>query len=423
MSDLSVPARIPAGAIPQQREPAAPRVARRFVLGYAAAYTGTIMMMFSPLVVTLALKLDRLAGDQAPQRLALVAGVGSAVAMVGNPLFGRLSDRTVSRHGMRRPWMVVGLAGGTAGTTLVAVAPDVRLVLLGWAVAQLFFNAVLASMIAVLPDQVPAGQRGSVSGVLGVCLPVASVAGTFLVRLFSPHVVPMFLAPCVVGGGLLLWFARGLDDRRLAAAPPWSWRELAGTFSIRPASSRDFLWAFSSRFLFVLAMAFLTSYEAFYVLDHLGTRRGDVADRVFAATVLQSAFVIVASLLGGRLSDRLRRRKAFVVAASGVFGVAMLWLAANTALTGFYAALALSGVGLGLYTAVDLALVVDVLPDPDTTGKDLGVFNIAGALPYSLAPSLAPAVLSVGGYAGLYGLAGACGLLGAAAVLPVRGVD
>jgi len=422
MSDLSAPARIPAGVIPQQREPAPPRVGRRFVLRYAAAYTGMVMMLISPLVVTLALKLEALDGDRAPQRLALVAGIGAAVAMVGNPLFGRLSDRTVSRYGMRRPWMVVGLVGGTTGTVVVAVAPDLSLVVLGWALAQLFFNAVLASMLAVLPDQVPADQRGSVSGVLGVCLPLASVAGTFLVRLFNPHLVPMFLAPCVVGGGLLLWFARGLDDRRLAAAPPWSWHELASTFYVRPASSRDFLWAFSSRFLFVLAMAFLTSYEAFYVLDHLGTPKDDVAGRVFVATVVQSVFVVAASLLGGRLSDRLRRRKPFVVAASCVFGLAMLWLAVNSALSGFYAALALSGLGLGLYTSVDLALVVDVLPDPATAAKDLGVFNIAGALPYSLAPALAAACLSVGGYAALYGVAGACGLLGAVAIVPVRGV-
>jgi hypothetical protein len=56
--------------------------------------------------------------------------------------------------------------------------------------------------------------------------------------------------------------------------------------------------------------------------------------------------------------------------------------------------------------------------------KDLGVFNIAGALPFALAPALAPAILAVGGgsYGVLYTVAGLCAIIGAAAILPVRRV-
>ena len=74
----------------------------------------------------------------------------------------------------------------------------------------------------------------------------------------------------------------------------------------------------------------------------------------------------------------------------------MFVVAASTAFNGFLAGMALSGLGLGLYVAVDLALVVDVLPDPDHVAKDLGLFNIAGALPFSLAPVIAPFILAFG---------------------------
>jgi hypothetical protein len=70
----------------------------------------------------------------------------------------------------------------------------------GGHIAQLFFNALLATMVAVLPDQVPSVQRGLISGVLGVCTPIASVCGTFLVRLFAGSLLAMFLAPCAIGG-------------------------------------------------------------------------------------------------------------------------------------------------------------------------------------------------------------------------------
>lgn len=154
----------------------ASRVGWRFVVGYCAAYTSAIVMLIAPLLVTLALKVDALVGDdRAPTSLGLVAGAGGLVAMVANPLFGRLSDRTTSRYGMRRPWMFVGVVGGTIGTLTVAWAPSIGFVLLGWCVAQAFLNGVLASLLAVLPDQVPPPQRGVVSGALGVCLPIASV--------------------------------------------------------------------------------------------------------------------------------------------------------------------------------------------------------------------------------------------------------
>ena len=228
----------PAAAVPWARsEPA--EVGRTFLTLYALSYFGTCLLLIAPLAVTLALKVNDLVGTaSAPRSLAVVVGSGSLVALVGSPLCGRLSDRTSSRLGMRRPWMVGGLVGGTVAVGLVAVAPNLGLVVLGWCVAQLFFNAVLAVHMAVLPDQVPAAQRGVVAGVLGVCLPVASIGATFIVKVFSGHQVAMFLLPCAVGGLFILVFAVMLHDRHLlpATAPHWTVREVAGTFYFQPAS-------------------------------------------------------------------------------------------------------------------------------------------------------------------------------------------
>jgi MFS family permease len=196
--------------------PAAQPVGWGFISLYTLAYMGTSLLFLAPLLVTLALKVESLVGiKQAPSSLALVAGTGALVAMVGNPFFGRMSDRTASRLGMRRPWMVTGLMGGSLGIGIVAFAPSIPVVLVGWCIAQLCFNALLASMVAVVPDQVPSVQRGQVSGVLGVCTPIGSVCGTFLVKLFAGSLLAMFLAPCAIGGFFVLLFAITLNDRRL----------------------------------------------------------------------------------------------------------------------------------------------------------------------------------------------------------------
>jgi hypothetical protein len=152
----------------QAGSPAARRVGWGFISLYTLAYLGTVLVLLAPLLVTLALKINSLVGiHQAPASLALVTGTGALVAMLGNPFFGKMSDRTSSQLGMRRPWMIIGLVCGCLGILTVALAPNIPIVLIGWALAQLSFNALLAAMVAVLPDQVPAAQRGLVSGILG----------------------------------------------------------------------------------------------------------------------------------------------------------------------------------------------------------------------------------------------------------------
>jgi len=419
---------------PASQEPASPNVGSAaptvpvswgFISLYTLSYAGGALVFIAPLLVTLALKVDNLVGlDRAPRDLALVTGVASLLAIVGNPFFGRLSDRTTARIGMRRPWMLIGLTGGTLGILAVALAPTIPVVLAGWCIAQLFFNALLAAQVAVLPDQVPATQRGTVSGILGVCLPLASVTGTYLVQTFDGHELAMFAAPCVVGGFFVVVFAARLHDRRLdqAEKPPWSLRELAGSFYVDPRRNPNFAWVFASRFLIVMAYAFLTTYQAYYLIQQLGSSKDDVPHQIYLGTLAQSAALVTASLIAGKLSDRTGHRKAFVAAGGTLYAAAMLVVAGAHDLDGYLLGMTIGGLGFGIYLAVDLALVVEVLPDTRSAAKDLGVLNIAGALPFALAPAVTPAILAIGGagYASLFMVAGVCALLGATAVLPIK---
>src|SRR6195952_5779739 len=107
MPDVSVPV-----------SPARPmeRVSWDFIVLYVAAYMGAILLFLAPLLVSLSLKVNSLVGiKHAPNSLALVAGTGALLALFANPFFGKLSDRTSSRFGMRRPWLLRGPGGGSVG--------------------------------------------------------------------------------------------------------------------------------------------------------------------------------------------------------------------------------------------------------------------------------------------------------------------
>ncbi|MCU1509006.1 MAG: major facilitator superfamily 1 [Glaciihabitans sp.] len=401
-----------------------PAASRRFVLLYTLAFLSTTLLFLAPLLGTLALKINALVGLQlAPSSLALVAGVGAFLAMFANPFFGMLSDRTSLRLGRRRTWMLIGLVGGSSGVLVVALAPTIPAVLLGWCIAQVGFNALLAAMAAVLPDQVPPSQRGMVAGILGVCVPVASVAAAGLVNLFGGNQFAMFMAPCGIAGVFIILFALTIKDSRPAASERWSISGVARGFYVNPRTHPDFGWVFVSRFLLVLAYSFLTTFLAYYLIAQLRSAERDVPGQILLGTLVQSAVVVVASVSGGKLSDRTRRRKVFVVTASVLYGIGMFALALAGDVTAYLIAMGIAGLGFGLYLAVDLALVVDVLPKNDRAATHLGILNMASALPTSIAPAIAPAILLLtgGSYAALYTTAGACALLGAIAVLPIRG--
>ena len=203
-------------------------------------------VFIAPLLVTLALKVNDLVGiDNAPKNLALITGTGSLLAMVSNPLFGRLSDRTTpDRHATSLDTRRTRRRHG--GTLVVARRRTSPVVLVGWCIAQVFFNALLAAQAAVLPDQVPTAQRGLVSGVTRR-LHASRISGRHLSRpgRRRPHArhVPV---PCLVGGAFIVVFTTRLRDRRLD--PPtgrcWSLRELAGSFYVNPRRNPDFAWAF-----------------------------------------------------------------------------------------------------------------------------------------------------------------------------------
>lgn len=398
-----------------------------FIVAYGAAYTSLWMALLSPILVGLVIRVRELAPAHAAGSLSLVVGVGALMALVGNPFFGRLSDRTTSRLGMRRPWLIAGALGGGAGLAMVATATSVWQLLLGWCLAQLAYNAELAALAAIFADQVPTPRRGTVSGFVGISLPLGMIGGTYLMQALADSTLAMFLVPAAISVGGALVLAWVLPDQRLAAAqqPRYGWREFLGSYWINPLRFPDFAWAWSSRFLLFAGIAVLLTYQGFYLIHQLGCVPAEVPRRIFLSTLVQSCAVAVFSALGGGLSDAVGRRKAFVSGSALMYALALLVIAFAASYAWFLVGMAIAGAAQGAYLAADLALVTDVLPERETRAAgNLGIFNIANVMPQSLMPAIAPGILlaSGGSYAALFVVAAVLVALSAWAILPVRGV-
>lgn len=398
-----------------------------FIALYGMAYTGLWMALLPPILMGLAMRVRELAPTHATGSLSLVVGVGALLALFGNPFFGRLSDRTTSRFGMRRPWLIVGALGGAVGLAVIATAASVPQLLLGWCITQLAYNAELAALAAIFADQVQAPQRGTVSGIVGISLPLGMIGGTYLVQALADSTLAIFMVPAAIalaGVLVLVWL---LPDRRLAVAqrPRYGWGDFLGSYWINPLRFPDFAWAWGSRFLLFTGIAVLLTYQGFYLIHQLGCAPADVPRQIFLSTLVQSCAVAIFGTVGGGLSDACRRRKAFVFGAALVYAVALLMIAFAASYPWFLVAMAITGAAQGVYTAAGLALVTEVLPEREThAARNLGIFNIANVMPQSLMPAVAQVVLlaSGGSYAVLFVVTAVLVALSAWAILPVRGV-
>ena len=403
------------------------RVGWSFIGLYALAYMGTWLALLTPVLVTIALRVRQLTPEHAAQNLSAIMAIGAACAMLAGPVFGRLSDRTTSRFGMRRPWLAGGIVGGFFALLMIAMAQSIAAILVSWCLAQLSFNAVLASIVPLLPDQVPPEQRGLVSGILGMCMPIGQLAGTFLVQAVADSTLLAFMLPAAIGLFTVLALVVALPDRRLHEKPASQplLREVLESFRIDPREHPDFRWAWLSRFLLGVGCSCINTFQPFYLIDKLGLPLGEMPLLIFQSMLVQSTLVVIFSVVSGKLSDLLGRRKVFVFLGALAYA-AGLWIVASAhSYAMFVAGLVLTGIGQGAYYAVDLALITEVLPDQRRdAAKDLGILNIANALPQVIAPALGAAILTLAGgdYTSLYLVGGAITFASACAIQRVKSV-
>lgn len=397
---------------------------RAYVIGMPIASAGLWMAVLAPALVVLAIKVSEITTpDTRAGALSLVAGVGAMVALLANPFFGRLSDRTTSRFGMRKPWIVGGSLLGLASLFLLGSAADVATVLIAWVIAQLGFNAALAALVATLPDQAAPAERGRLSGLIGMTLPVGLVAAAFFAQLFD-NALQMAVVPGVVGTAVAIAFAFTFKDRVLTEKPaPLNLKEIVGSFYFNPRTYPGLGWAWLTKFMVYIGYCAGLLYLPYFFTDHLHVAETDVTSLVFQATLVSSAGTVATSLAGGWISDRIGKRKGMVIASALIMMVGLIVIATSSTTDQVLVGQAIAGLGLGCFGAVDVALIADLLPGSQSeNAKTFGVFNIAQALPQSLVPAVAFPVIAFGGYPALFLGGAAVGIIGAVLVIRIKGV-
>ncbi|WP_394360291.1 MFS transporter [Amycolatopsis sp. SB7-3] len=382
--------------------------------------------VYAPIQVLLPKQAELLDATSKEAVFSLVTGIGAVVALIANPAVGLLSDRTCSARGRRHPWTAAGAAVAAAGLLILAFAPNVAVMVLGWCLVQAGLNGMLAMLVSAIADRVPVPQRAQVGGLVGIAQMLGTVLGAVVVVVMLDLAgLPLGYAVCaaIVLAGAAAFVLRTPDARLpVAFRPSARTRDVLANLWISPRRHPDFAWAWGCHFMINLGNAFGTLYLLFFLKDAVHYEDPDTGLLIMMG--LYGAALVVGALIAGHFSDKTGRRKPYVLAASAVMAVAALLLVVWQNWTAALAASPLLGVGFGAYMAVALAMLTQVLPTAQDRAKDLGVINIANSLPQVVAPMLtAPILAYLGGYPSLFAASALSTVIAAVLVTRVKGVS
>ena len=343
-----------------------------------------------------------------------VMNAGALVALVVTPLAGALSDRL---RGGRRPFVLAGGLANVAALLLLgalgghaSLGAFVAAVL----VLQLANNAWGGPYAATIPDRVPPADRAVASGWMMVMTVLGTVAGAVVCGALVQH-DGFFAAYAFIAVVLVVCVLLSFGPAPGALPQPSTPRVRA------PAEPPFFppLRLHRAFYVVLITRAFVTMgvYSVYgFFLYFLGDVV-HVAQPVTNGSLLlgvAALFGVPAALVAGRLSNRFGVLR-IVVIASAMMALSAAAFVAIVYYPSWSATIVLAivyGAANCAYQAVDWALAIQVLPDEQQAGKDMGIWHASLVLPQAIAPGLTGLVIAASkpvslqlGYAVAFGLA------------------
>jgi MFS family permease len=415
---LQTGAAVPA-ALTEPTEPVrAPWIALLF-----CANVGVWLGIYAPIQVLLPEQVQSLHPVDKAALLSVVIAAGAIASLLANPVVGALSDRTTSPRGRRHPWTVAGALTGAAGLAIVAAAPDIAVMVVGWCIAQVGLGGMLATLTSALPDRVPPNQRGTLGGLIGISQMLGTVLGALIVTVLVTRLSAGYLTcGLLVIAGAAAFTLRTPDEplpEQFKPRLPVS--RVLRQLWVSPRLYPDFGWAWLTHFLVNLGNDLGTLYLLYFLADQVHYHHPQIG--LLTLMVLYAVALAAAGAICGSASDRSGRRKPFVVAAAAACALAAALLVISPTWHAALVAAPLLGAGFGTYWAAAPAVLTAVLPAAENRAKDLGVINIGYSLPLVVAPIIAGVVLGpLHSYPALFALAGLATIAGGVTITRVRSV-
>ena len=373
------------------------------MLGIGTSVAPLVLLMFG----IIQFNIIRLVGqDSVTQIFGIAAGVASLAIVFLSPMGGYIADHTYVKMGRRRFWILTGSIVACCFMFLFSRATNMIELTIYWILAQLFYGLVSTCCYSIVPEQVDQEKFGRVSGLIGAATPVfvmlgsAVVMGTFAESSISSKVMMIALAQVVCGiiATLLIQEEPSIKPDRLSEQTNDRQNKALDKKYIYPSIRRypEYTWALLTKLFINLTNAGMTMLTLFYIARfHLDETH------IFKLNALMSigiGLMVVSGLLGGFLSDKVKKQKPFVMGSAFITGICMIAFAFSHDITLVIIANFIFNFGFGMYNAVDVALINRILPSKENYAKDISIMNVTTQISSSLVNFIAPSIIALGVY-------------------------
>ncbi|PJM73741.1 hypothetical protein CS006_00695 [Bifidobacterium primatium] len=401
----------------QNSFPWRPSIAQFFgTIGFYAPFFGIS-------AVLLPAKIQMIAPDQKVSMVASATSITLLISVFAGFICGALCDMTRSRFGARTPWIVGGGILATVCLVIFATSSNATVALGAWYVYVVWYNAVMAAAMAWMPDLIAPKYRGTASSMFGVATQIGLNGAQSLASLYITNVSKGVFILLIVADVALILAVIICQEKSNKHVPrePFSFESFKTNFLPPRHAGRDYWFAALARLMYMMPGG-IGTYRLYTLTDYMHTPAEAAAKWMSLMAALSLVMAIVAAVISGPLADKLKTIKVPVAVAVFLVGVPC-WLPFFIPTPLMYTIyVALSGLGGGIFVALDQALMTSVLPNQKNAAKDLAFLNVAGTIGQMLAPLLAAAVIGVFGYMGLFPMGFIVLSIAAVSVFGIKGV-
>jgi maltose/moltooligosaccharide transporter len=305
----------------------------------------------------------------------LLANERSFVGGFIQPFVGRLSDRTRTRLGRRRPFFLVGVPLMALALLVLGLHPPFAVMIAVVPIAGFFLFIAFDPYLAMMADMTPPEQRGQVGGFLAV----AAMLGTILVNLvalflWTEHEFAVFL---LTVGGLVITFGITFVTVRepphpIAAPqiPRNPLRYLGDVLHHRELT----------KYIIALGLFYLGSGGATPFVTLFATKALGVSDRqAFLLVIVIVGCTALGAVPAGLLADRVGKKPVLIVGLA-LFSVGALVGSQVPSVQAAILPMILVGLGNACPTALSIPLLADLIPV-----RRMGEFIGLGSFVWSIA--------------------------------------
>jgi len=391
------------------RAPSSPRLSRPTLLGFGFGSLATGIFSTTPGVLLLYFLTDTLAVPAALAGLAVF--LPKAWDVIADPLMGYFSDRTRSRFGRRRPYLLIGALAMSVTYVFLFTVPAFESPLESfWYVMILFTLSATAYTVFAIPYVAMPAEMSEDSNervrIVSYRMTFA-MAGAIVGSAFAPWLVFAF------GGGRHGYACMSLIVGAVCAAAMLA--AFFATRGVQLGESPSAPGGLVQQLLDTLRNSHFRALALVYLVQILGIGTLVAAAPYFAAHVLGAGEALVGAMLlvmmgtatlsiplWNTLAVRWGKKPSYYLAimllASSMIGLA--WLGPATSHLALYVLLGITGLGFGAQQVLPFAMLTDIIHH-DVAGREgvtTGFWVANEKLGLALGPLVAGLILQLCGF-------------------------